>query len=133
MTKLLELRNETKEYMKAQGIALSFMPFFIKAASKALAEYPRLNSWLDDTTQSLRIIKRHNISVAMDTSDGLVVPNIKNVQSLSVSQIANELNRLQELGRSVSFPLADLTGGTFSLSNIGMVNWKKNKIYNSLE
>lgn len=57
----------------------------------------------------------------MDTSLGLIVPNIKNVQTLSVLDIASELNRLQELGQKGSLGTSDLTGGTFTLSNIGSV------------
>lgn len=57
----------------------------------------------------------------MDTSLGLIVPNIKNVQTLSVLDVAVELNRLQELGLKGSLGTSDLTGGTFTLSNIGSV------------
>lgn len=59
----------------------------------------------------------------MDTSLGLIVPNVKNVQALSVMDIAVELARLQELGNKGSLGTADLTGGTFTLSNIGSVRW----------
>ena len=58
----------------------------------------------------------------MDTPDGLLVPNVKNVQSLSIFEIAAELNRLQALGAAGKLSTADLTGGTFSLSNIGSVS-----------
>jgi 2-oxoisovalerate dehydrogenase E2 component (dihydrolipoyl transacylase) len=58
----------------------------------------------------------------MDTKDGLLVPNIKNVQQLSITQIANELSRLQQLGKAGKLATNDLTGGTFSLSNIGAVS-----------
>ena len=64
----------------------------------------------------------HNIGLAMDTRDGLLVPNIKNVQALSVFEIASELNRLQVLGDAGKLGTDDLTGGTFSLSNIGSVS-----------
>lgn len=57
----------------------------------------------------------------MDTSLGLIVPNVKNVQALSVMEVAIELARLQELGNKGSLGTADLTGGTFTLSNIGSV------------
>ena len=57
----------------------------------------------------------------MDTKDGLLVPNIKNVQQLTISQIASELSRLQQLGKAGKLSTDDLTGGTFSLSNIGAV------------
>ena len=58
----------------------------------------------------------------MDTPDGLIVPNVKNVQGLSVYEIALELNRLQILGADGKLGTADLKGGTFSLSNIGSVS-----------
>lgn len=57
----------------------------------------------------------------MDTPQGLIVPNVKSVQTLSIFDIAVELNRLQNLGASGQLGTADLTGGTFTLSNIGSV------------
>ncbi|XP_011297063.1 lipoamide acyltransferase component of branched-chain alpha-keto acid dehydrogenase complex, mitochondrial [Fopius arisanus] len=121
ITKLLEIRNDVKDLVKSEGLSLTLMPFFIKAASKALEKFPQLNAWLDVDNQNLKVFRRHNISVAMATPAGLVVPNIKNVQELSITQIARELNRLQDLGKKASLPLSDLAGGTFSLSNIGVV------------
>lgn len=64
----------------------------------------------------------HNIGMAMATTQGLLVPNVKNVQVLSVFQIAQELNRLQALGAAGQLGSADLSGGTFTLSNIGSVS-----------
>lgn len=61
----------------------------------------------------------------MDTQDGLIVPNVKNVQSLSIFELAAELNRLQSLGLAGKLGTSDLSGGTFSLSNIGAVNYSK--------
>jgi len=57
----------------------------------------------------------------MDTNAGLVVPNVKNVQTLSIYEVAKELNRLMELGHSGKLGPNDLSGGTFTLSNIGTV------------
>ena len=58
----------------------------------------------------------------MDTPEGLVVPSVKNAQSLSIYEIAVELNRLQSLGAAGKLTNSDLSGGTFSLSNIGVVS-----------
>ena len=59
----------------------------------------------------------------MDSPDGLIVPNVKNVQALSIFEVAAELNRLIELGQAGKLGPSDLTGGTFTLSNIGSVTF----------
>ncbi|XP_076243967.1 dihydrolipoamide branched chain transacylase E2 [Calliopsis andreniformis] len=121
VNKLMDYRNDVKDSLKEQGVSLTLMPFFVKAASRALEEMPQLNAWLDEENQTIRVMESHNIGIAMDTPEGLVVPNIKNVQKLSILEIAKELNRLQELGKRAAIPLSDLTDTTFSLSNIGVV------------
>lgn len=119
--RVIQCRDEVKDLLKDKGVFLTLMPFFVKAASRALKHCPELNAWLNEDEQTLRILDNHNIGIAMDTPEGLVVPNIKNVQNLSVLEIARELNRLQELGRKSSIPLGDLADTTFSLSNIGVI------------
>ena len=64
----------------------------------------------------------HNIGVAMDTQQGLLVPNVKNVQNKSIFDIAVDLNRLHQQGLTGKLMPEDLTGGTFTLSNIGSVS-----------
>jgi len=126
----MRYRNEVKDSLKDRGISMTLMPFFIKAASRALEQFPELNAWLDEEKQSLQILDNHNIGIAMDTPDGLVVPNIRNVQNLNVYAIAKELNRLQELGKRTSLSPGDLTDTTFSLSNIGIVSTKAEPVMN---
>ncbi|KAL6424506.1 hypothetical protein ACFW04_009925 [Cataglyphis niger] len=121
VNRVIQCRNEVKDSLRDGGVSLTLTPFFVKAASRALEQYPELNAWLNEEDRTLRILDNHNIGVAMDTPKGLVVPNIKNVQNLSVLAIARELNRLQELGRKSSIPLGDLVDTTFSLSNIGVI------------
>jgi 2-oxoisovalerate dehydrogenase E2 component (dihydrolipoyl transacylase) len=113
--------------MEKQGIKLSYMPFFIKAASMALRSYPIINSsFAADASQSgvpsQVVLKwRHNIGIAMDTPNGLVVPNIKDVQSKSIIEIAADLSRLMDLGAKGRLSGEDLKGGTFTLSNVGAI------------
>lgn len=121
LTALVKLREELKPVASARGIKLSFMPFFIKAASLGLLQFPILNASMDESCQKVTYKASHNIGVAMDTEQGLIVPNVKNVQARSVVDIAAELNRLQKLGSTGQLSTADLTGGTFTLSNIGSI------------
>ncbi|KAM9358563.1 lipoamide acyltransferase component of branched-chain alpha-keto acid dehydrogenase complex, mitochondrial [Symphorus nematophorus] len=121
LTRLVALRAELKSTSEARGIKLSYMPFFIKAASLGLLHFPILNASVDEGCQNITYKASHNIGLAMDTSQGLLVPNVKNVQLLSVFEIAQELNRLQALGAAGQLGTSELTGGTFTLSNIGSI------------
>ncbi|KAF1334841.1 Lipoamide acyltransferase component of branched-chain alpha-keto acid dehydrogenase complex, partial [Globisporangium splendens] len=121
MDALYQLRNDLKPLAEQRGIKLSFMPFIIKAASLALKRYPSLNATVSADETSVTYVAAHNISVAMDTPAGLIVPNVKDVQNKSILQIAEELNRLQTLATAGKLTPADLTGGTFSISNIGSI------------
>lgn len=118
---LVGLLSHVKEIASDKGIKMTYMPFFIKAASKALEKFPILNVKVDESCEKLTYRKSHNIGIAMDTPQGLVVPNIKNVQDLSLLEVAKELNRLQEQGRNGALRREDLADGTFSLSNIGAI------------
>ncbi|XP_051928693.1 lipoamide acyltransferase component of branched-chain alpha-keto acid dehydrogenase complex, mitochondrial [Hippocampus zosterae] len=121
VSRLVALRDELKAEARGHGVNLSYMPFFIKAASLCLARFPILNASLDQSCQNITYKVSHNIGVAMDTALGLLVPTVKNVQLLSILEVARELNRLQELGAAGQLGTADLSGGTFSLSNIGSI------------
>uniref|UniRef100_A0A669E5X5 Dihydrolipoamide acetyltransferase component of pyruvate dehydrogenase complex n=1 Tax=Oreochromis niloticus TaxID=8128 RepID=A0A669E5X5_ORENI len=121
LSRLVALRSELKPLTESRGVRLSYMPFFIKAASLSLHHFPILNASVDEGCQNITYKASHNIGLAMDTSQGLLVPNVKNVQLLSVFEIALELNRLQVLGASGQLGTADLMGGTFTLSNIGSI------------
>ncbi|XP_027014941.2 lipoamide acyltransferase component of branched-chain alpha-keto acid dehydrogenase complex, mitochondrial isoform X2 [Tachysurus fulvidraco] len=121
ISRLVRLRSELKDVVEPRGVKLSYMPFFIKAASLALHHFPILNASVDEACQNITYKAAHNIGLAMDTPQGLLVPNIKNVQMLSLFEIATELNRLQALGVTGQLGTTDLTGGTFTLSNIGSI------------
>ncbi|KAM0723310.1 hypothetical protein Q7P37_001511 [Cladosporium fusiforme] len=103
---------------------LTHLPFIIKAASLALQQHPLLNSALDTSDPkkpSLTYRSAHNIGVAVDTPSGLLVPVIRDVQNLSISQIAHELRSLSEKARNGKLSPADFRDATFTISNIGSV------------
>lgn len=104
---------------------LSYLPFIIKAVSMALYQFPILNARVDAdaTTGKPTLVHRsqHNIGIAMDTPQGLLVPVIKNVGSLNVLSIASELARLQALANQGKLSPADMSGGTITVSNIGNI------------
>lgn len=122
MSRLVELREELKSEALHYGIKLTFMPFLIKAASLALLNYPILNAVFDEAKMSIIYKPNHNISVAIHTPQGLMVPNIKDVQNKSIMQIAESLKVLQEKGLNGTLGPIDFANGTFSLSNIGIVS-----------
>ena len=121
VTELVKIRKDLKHFAKEKGIKLSYMPFMIKAASLALNDFPILNSTVDYSKEKITFKASHNIGLAMDTPEGLIVPNIKQVQDLNVFEIAQELNRLSHLGSKGKLGGDDLKGTTFSLSNIGSI------------
>ncbi|KAJ5899077.1 Lipoamide Acyltransferase [Penicillium taxi] len=103
---------------------LTLLPFVVKAVSLALNEYPILNSRIENSTpEKPKLIMRakHNIGIAMDTPNGLFVPNIKDAASLSISDISDEIARLSSLGKAGKLTSTDLGGGTITISNIGNI------------
>ncbi|KAL9132979.1 MAG: hypothetical protein Q9175_005848 [Cornicularia normoerica] len=104
---------------------LSYLPFIIKAVSLALEDFPLLNAQVDTGTgenaPKLVMREKHNIGVAMDTPQGLLVPNIKDVSARSILGIASEVSRIQALAKDGKLSVTDLTGGTVTVSNVGSI------------
>lgn len=121
MDALIALRNELKSNVEKDGIRLSFMPFFIKALSMALLQFPIINARVSADEKGIHFIAPHNIGFAVDTAHGLVVPNIKHVQTLSLIQIAQEMHRLIQSAQQGRLQRGDLDDGTITVSNIGMI------------
>ncbi len=124
VTSLSTLRRRLN-LQAANGQKLSFLHFIIKAVSLALEDFPRLNARVEagSERQAPKLVMRekHNIGIAMDTPQGLLVPNIKNVASRSILNIGAECNRLQERAKDGKLSVTDLTGGTITVSNIGSI------------
>ncbi len=80
MGQLVQLRSSLKDRLLEKGIKFSYMPLILKALSLALLEYPMLNAHVDQECTTITYKADHNIGIAMDTPDGLIVPNVKRVQ-----------------------------------------------------
>ncbi len=121
LTELIALRLSLKDGLAKQGVKLTMMPFFMKAMSLALNEFPILNSQVNADCSEITYFTDHNIGIAVDSKVGLLVPNIKGCQHKSIVDIANDLTKLTDLAREGRVSPADLKGGTITISNIGAI------------
>ena len=119
VTDLLALRARLKPEAEAAGSRLTLMPFIMKSMALAIHEYPVLNSQLNKEVTEIHYQPQCNIGMAVDSASGLIVPNVKGVEQLSLLQIADEVSRLTEAARSGRVSQEDLRGGTITISNIG--------------
>lgn len=122
MTSVTSTRKKLNAAKTAEK--LTHLPFIIKATSLALQKHPLLNSALDTSDPkkpSLTYRSSHNFGVAVDTPSGLLVPVIRDVQDLSITQIARQLRALSEKARAGKLAPSDFSGASFTISNIGSV------------
>jgi 2-oxoglutarate dehydrogenase E2 component (dihydrolipoamide succinyltransferase) len=119
MSAVMKLRNQYQEKFVAKyGIKLGFMSIFAKACAKVLLEMPDVNAQLDEN--DLIYHKFADIAFAISTPNGLVVPPIRNVESLGFADIERELKVLAEKARTGSLSLEEMSGGTFTITNGGV-------------
>ncbi|MEI9478246.1 MAG: dihydrolipoamide acetyltransferase family protein [Deltaproteobacteria bacterium] len=121
VTELWKMREKEKKAAEKRGIKLTILPFIIKSVIVGLTEHPYLNATLEDENEEIVLKKYYNIGVAADTPEGLMVPVVKNAKDKSIFQLAEELTQLTEKARKRTIDLADLKGGTFTISNYGAV------------
>ncbi|RUO22628.1 dihydrolipoamide acetyltransferase [Aliidiomarina iranensis] len=121
LTDLRIMHAKLKAQYAEQGVRLTLMPFFIKAMSLALSEFPIMNAQINDDATEITYFDDHNIGMAVATKVGLMVPNIKQVQNKSLLEVAEEVNRLTASAREGKVAQADMKGGTITISNIGVV------------
>ena len=119
VTELWKIREKEKKAAEKKGIKLTILPFIIKAVIAGLGEHPYLNATMDDENEEIILKKYYNIGMATDTPEGLMVPVVKNAGEKSILQLAQELTQLAEKARNRTIDLADLKGGTFTITNYG--------------
>lgn len=120
VTDIWEQRNKVKDFiLETENIKLTLLPFIVKAISKSLTEFPLFNAVCDDKNNTLVLRKDINIGIAVDTKDGLIVPNIKNADKLSILEIAKYIADIASKARNKKVSMNDITNGTFSITNYG--------------
>ncbi|WP_037148971.1 2-oxoglutarate dehydrogenase complex dihydrolipoyllysine-residue succinyltransferase [Rhizobium freirei] len=119
MKAVMDLRNRYKDiFEKKHGVKLGFMGFFTKAVTHALKELPAVNAEIDGTDI---IYKNYcHIGVAVGTDKGLVVPIVRDADQMSIAEIEKEIGRLGKAARDGQLSMADMQGGTFTISNGGV-------------
>ncbi len=118
-TELIAARDSLKEEFAAQGVKLTYLPFFIKACVVALERVPSMNAVLDMDKGEIVYRKRFNIGIATATEAGLIVPVVHDADLKSIFDLATEINELAELSRSRKVPPDRLANGTFTITNFG--------------
>ncbi|MBB3385850.1 2-oxoglutarate dehydrogenase complex dihydrolipoyllysine-residue succinyltransferase [Rhizobium sp. WW22] len=119
MKAVMDLRNKYKDiFEKKHGVKLGFMGFFTKAVTHALKELPAVNAEIDGTDI---IYKNYcHVGMAVGTDKGLVVPVIRDADQMSIAEVEKELGRLAKAARDGTLAMADMQGGTFTITNGGV-------------
>ena len=104
---------------KPFGVNLTFLPFFAKAAVEALISHPNVNASYNAETKEMTYHDRVNLSIAVDTEDGLLSPVIHDAQDLSLPELAKAIADIADRARNKKLKPNDLAGGTFTITNIG--------------
>jgi len=119
MTSVMEMRKENQEdFQSRYGIKLGFMSFFVKACVEGLKAFPSVNAEIDG--DEIIYKNYYNISFAVGTEKGLVVPVLRNADELSFADIEKNIKTISEKARDGKITIEDLQGGTFTISNGGV-------------
>ena len=122
VTNVARLREAEKaDFLAREGVKLTYLPFFAKAAIDALKEHPKLNANIDTEKGEVTYFDRENIAFAVDTDKGLLTPVVKDAGDLSVAGLAKKIADVADRTRNNKIGPDDLTGGTFTITNLGSV------------
>jgi len=118
---MLEARTKL---CKKHKVKISPLAFIAKITSQLLADFPLLNCSLDQSLEKIILKDYVNLGIAVDTPEGLIVPNVKNAQLKSIIEISSEINELAEAAKKRKLKIADLKGASFSISSLGAIGGK---------
>ena len=120
-TELVKLRTKAKEIGEKRGIKVSYLPFVMKAMVEALKKHPKINSTFDEAAQELVVHHTFNISLSVQTEDGLTVPVIKHVETKGIFELAKEIADVVDRARKKKLTADDFHGSTITLTNAGSI------------
>ncbi|AZA13990.1 Dihydrolipoyllysine-residue acetyltransferase component of pyruvate dehydrogenase complex [Corynebacterium choanae] len=120
MTRIAELRRAKKQaFIDKHGVNLTYLPFFAKAIVEALVSHPNVNASYNAETKEMTYHAKVNLGIAVDTEQGLLSPVIHDAQDMSLPELAKAIVDIAERARSMKLKPNDLSGGTFTITNIG--------------
>jgi 2-oxoglutarate dehydrogenase E2 component (dihydrolipoamide succinyltransferase) len=120
VTRIASLRNRSKAAFESrEGVKLSFLPFFAKAACESLKQFPNVNATLDQEAGTVTYFDAEHVGIAVDTDRGLLVPVIRDAGDLNIGGLARKINDLAERTRTNKLSPDELSGGTFTITNTG--------------
>mmetsp|Transcript_33427 Transcript_33427/g.105600 ORF Transcript_33427/g.105600 Transcript_33427/m.105600 type:complete len:228 (-) Transcript_33427:3696-4379(-) len=121
MSALMAMRKAHKEeFEKVHGIKLGVMSIFVKAATAALQEIPAVNAYIDDEKKEIVYRNFCDVSVAVASPTGLVVPVLRNTETMSFSDVEKNIGNFGKMAKEGTLSLEDMAGGTFTISNGGV-------------
>ncbi|WP_347031001.1 2-oxoglutarate dehydrogenase, E2 component, dihydrolipoamide succinyltransferase [Brevibacterium paucivorans] len=122
MTRVARLRKQHKDaFQNAHGVKLTFLPFFAKAVVEALQVHPKVNAQYDVDAKEITYFDHENLAIAVDTERGLLVPVVKDAGEMSLAELSKSIDDIAERTRSGKIGPDELSGGTFTITNIGSV------------
>jgi len=124
ISELAKIRTKYKEKYEAKNVKLTYLAFVLKATALSLKKFKALNSEMDLENNKMIYKKFYNIGIAVDTEKGLVVPVIKNVDKLSIFEIAKAIQDISEKARTGKLAMEDFKDGTFTITSYGSIGGK---------
>jgi 2-oxoisovalerate dehydrogenase E2 component (dihydrolipoyl transacylase) len=121
VTEMVKVRKVLREPFAKQGVKLTYLAFFVKAAGLALKEVPIVNSSLDEASGEIVLHDKYNVGVAVATRNGLMVPVVRDADKKDLAVIAHDIERLSSEARANRIKVEDLRGGTFTVSSVGNI------------
>jgi 2-oxoglutarate dehydrogenase E2 component (dihydrolipoamide succinyltransferase) len=120
VTAIARLREASKaDFLAREGVKLTYLPFFAKAAVDALKQHPKLNAAIDTDAGTITYYDRENVAFAVDTEKGLLTPVVKDAGDLSIAGLAKKIADVAERTRTNKIGPDELSGGTFTITNLG--------------